>query len=481
MPADKSDSYGKVCRELTLSLKNVRALIVEDNDTSREFLQQQLLSWGMSSDGAGDGLLALEMLRSASERGAPYGIALVDQSMPGMSGSELCRKIKADPALKSVALVLMTFVGERGDLPVLGTGDVSACITKPVSQSELHDCLVRVLDPNQADPICSGAARMEGAPQGQKARPQRHILVAEDNHVNQMVIAAMLESLGCTADMAENGVEVLCAFVGGQYDLILMDCEMPQMDGYTATREIRRREAEKSLGDAAGGRASVPIVALTAHAMEGSREKCISSGMDDYLSKPVSLEELKAVLDRWSPGAGPEEAICGCREPVPEGPGIVAPGSGPAAGGVPDGEERARHARILVVDDSNEILEVARAMLEHLGYTVDVATDGFAAVQAVQAYGGAGYDLIFMDCNMPKVDGYEATKIIRRRESESREGVGGAKEAHVPIISLTGNDPDDYRVRGKACGMDDQLTKPFTFSKLKAVLEKWLPHASSDR
>jgi len=277
------------------NLENLHVLIVDDNATNRKILAHQLDSWKMTHEAAHSGAQALELLRSAAAKGAPYDLAILDLMMPGMDGFELARKITADRDIGAVRMLLLTSYGQRGDGATAREAGISAYLTKPVRQSQLFDCLVSVL--NQPPIPGDGQAATTESPsklitkhQLMEKRPLTHklILVAEDNIVNQKVAVRQLMKLGHRADVVANGHEALEALKRIPYDLVLMDCQMPEMDGYQATAEIRRRE---------GTTKHTPIVALTAHALGGDREKCIAAGMDDYISKPVNADALERVLE----------------------------------------------------------------------------------------------------------------------------------------------------------------------------------------
>ncbi|HEX9918316.1 MAG TPA: response regulator, partial [Pyrinomonadaceae bacterium] len=285
------------------SLDKLRVLIVDDNATNRKILSHQLTSWGMIHEEADSGLRALEALRQAAAQGTAFDLAILDLMMPGMDGFELARAIKSDPAIAGARLVLLTSFGQRGDDAAAREIGVAAYLTKPVRQSQLYDCLSTVVG---HAPAASERDAPAGLSAGRALKETRKmspklILLAEDNIVNQKVAARQLQRLGYRADLVANGLEALEALGRIPYDLVLMDCQMPEMDGYEATAEIRRRE---------GGAKHTPIVAMTANALEGDREKCIAAGMDDYVSKPVRPEELGEVLERLlsKGGAGLKDA-----------------------------------------------------------------------------------------------------------------------------------------------------------------------------
>jgi len=301
-------------------LAGFRVLLVDDNATNLSVLRHQVGSWGMRGDCAENGPAALGMLRAAALE-EPYAVALLDLCMPGMDGIELARAIKAEPAIAPVHLVMLTSYGKDDDARLALEAGVERFLNKPVSAARLHDCLCRVVAPGGAAP-----AAPQSAPPEARLRFDASILVAEDNPVNQDVVRHMLSLLGCRIEIAENGALAVEAAEKPGYDLIFMDCQMPRLDGFAATRLIRAREADS-------GRASRPIIALTANAIAGDRERCLAVGMDDYLSKPFGLPQLRGVLLRWIPGR-----LLGAAEP-PEGAGHAAQGGparetggGPAAG-----------------------------------------------------------------------------------------------------------------------------------------------------
>jgi PAS domain S-box-containing protein len=275
-------------------LNGLHALIVDDNATNRKILQHQLSSWEMTHEEADSGARALELLRAAAADSRRYDLAILDLMMPGMDGFELARTIKSDPSISDVDLVLLTSYGQRGDGTTAHEAGISAYLTKPVRQSQLFQCLTGVISqsPDRTDSASADKAAVmvtKHTIAETKRISNKLILLAEDNIVNQKVAVRQLMKLGYRADAVANGLEALEALGRIPYDLVLMDCQMPEMDGYEATAEIRRRE---------GTSKHTPIVAMTAHALDGDRAKCIASGMDDYVSKPVKPEELGRVLEK---------------------------------------------------------------------------------------------------------------------------------------------------------------------------------------
>jgi two-component system sensor histidine kinase/response regulator len=283
---------------------------VDDNEVNRRIVHEQVLSWGMRNEMAEDGPSALAMLRKTAEGGEPYDLAIVDMQMPGMDGMELATKIKAEPSIASTKLILLTSMGLRGEAEQARRVGFSAYLTKPVKQSKLYDTVAAVVigservevvqeRRHEEAPTVTSHSLEEAKVHSHEELSKGHVLVAEDNAVNQRVAIRMLERIGYRADVAANGLEALEALSRIPYDAVLMDVQMPEMDGYEATDQIRHREE--------GTEHHTPIIAMTASAMQGDREKAIEAGMDDYVSKPVKLEELERVLGRW--GSGPRAGV----------------------------------------------------------------------------------------------------------------------------------------------------------------------------
>jgi PAS domain S-box-containing protein len=267
---------------------DTRVLIVDDNETSRQFLHRQVIAWGLRNGCARTGEEALAMLHQSVAEKVPYSVAIIDMQMPEMDGLALAQKINAAPLLSKTRLILLTPFGKPIATEVLKTVRIGACCVKPVRQSALFDCLVQAL----TRPTNSSESRLPELftrSTDPLSLPAERVLLAEDNEMNQQVALGNLRKLGYHADVAANGIEVLNALQGKRYEIILMDCQMPGLDGYEVTREIRRRERR-------GHRTW--IIAMTANAMVGDRAKCLTAGMDDYISKPLNRAELRAALER---------------------------------------------------------------------------------------------------------------------------------------------------------------------------------------
>jgi len=435
-------------------LQGLRILIVDDNDSNRKILWNQTSSRQMQAVCVENGVRALEELRLAAARGRPFDLALLDLMMPGMDGLELAREIKADEVIRDVRLILLSSVGIPLDSELEGTG-IERFLSKPVRQSHLIDCISRIINQApQKDELNQDSGIFS-------IIPDAKILLVEDNPVNREVALGMLEALGCAADVAANGEKALEAIRKKDYDLIFMDCQMPVMDGYKAAKKIRERE--QALDDADENQKNtrhIPIIALTANAMEGDREPCIAAGMDDYLPKPFTQEELLEMLLRWTTGS-------------------ISPNSNSATEG-PDSQARTceekdypeneyRDLRILVVEDNSINREIAVDSLNCLECAVDEAENG---LEAVEAFKQNHYDAILMDCQMPVMDGFQATRLIR--EQEAIRGI-----ARTPIIAVTAFDTESDRKQCFDAGMDDFVAKPFAQETLLSVVKSRLGRKNS--
>jgi signal transduction histidine kinase/DNA-binding response OmpR family regulator len=279
-------------------LVGVRVLVVDDNETNRSVLMHHLESWGAEGGEAEDGPSGLAELERAARDGRPYALVALDMMMPGMTGTDVARAIRANDELPQPELVVLTSVGSAlrtADEEELG---VAVRLSKPVRKAELYRAFVQAL----SDRASSAYQRSErGASAGEGASFGARVLLAEDNEVNQQVAAAMLESLGCRVDAVPNGRQAVERLARARFDLVLMDCQMPEMDGFAATRAIRARE---SAGGEDGDARRTPIVALTAHAMQTDRQDCLAAGMDDYVSKPFTRDDLRRVLEEWTETSG---------------------------------------------------------------------------------------------------------------------------------------------------------------------------------
>ncbi len=295
-------------------LRGTRVLVVDDNATNRTIIHEQVVSWGMRNGSAASGLRALEMLRDAAAMNEPYGLAIVDMLMPGMDGLELARAIRADPALTNTPMIMLTSLGAAGELRAARAAGIGLYLSKPVRESDLFNAindLLSALSITQKMRVVSAAAAAAGAaapltvaaPDAAAPGVKRYrILLAEDNAVNQQVALAMLQHCNVEVDVAHDGAQAVAAHASTRYALILMDCHMPVMDGFEAMLKIRA--AEEAPTDAAADadaatRVRTPIIAVTANALQGDRERCIAAGFDDYMAKPFRLQELTRLMGAW--------------------------------------------------------------------------------------------------------------------------------------------------------------------------------------
>ena len=274
-----------------LTLKDRRVLVVDDNHTNLKILAGQMARCGVLATCVSSATKALETLRLSAAAGLPYEVALLDHDMPDIDGSQLGGLINEDPAINSTRVVLLTSSGQPGDSSHFSRMGFAAYLLKPVSHSDLVDTLMIVLG---AAPDDRNASKPPIVTQHEllamRAREKRtRVLLAEDNPVNQKVGVKLLEKIGCTVEVAANGKEAVRAWENGHFDVILMDCQMPELDGYEATQQIRSRESASH---------RTPIIALTAHAMKGADEECRAAGMNDYITKPIDSELLKACIAR---------------------------------------------------------------------------------------------------------------------------------------------------------------------------------------
>jgi len=266
-------------------------LIVDDNCTNRKILEGLLKRWFMKPTSVEDGEQGLVQLSSAQRGGEPYALVLTDMQMPKMNGFSMIEQIRKRPELSTAVIMMLTSAGHREDGAKCQELGVAAYLLKPIRESELREAIARVL---------GGAQRQKGViplvPRYSLCDPRNgtttlRVLVAEDNPVNQLLATRLLEKRGHSVVMTSNGREALEELAKDTFDLVLMDVQMPEMDGYEATTALREKEKEKGDG------VHQPVIALTAHAMKGDRERCLAAGMDGYLAKPIRAQELDGILE----------------------------------------------------------------------------------------------------------------------------------------------------------------------------------------
>jgi len=268
-------------RKQEVVLAGIPVLVVDDNPTNRRILEATLLQWGMKPTLAEGGLAALAALRRAKEAGNETLLLLLDAQMPGMDGFSLMEKIRQDPEMPTAAVMMLTSGGQRGDAARCRELGISAYLTKPVRQWELREAILSVLGMDQQK---IESAKLLTRHTLRQTRRRLQVLLAEDNAINRTLVVRLLSKRGHSVVVASNGKQAVSALETQTFDVVLMDIQMPEMDGFEATAAIRQKE--KAIG------AHIPIIALTAHAMKGDRERCVAGGMDGYVSKPVQAEEL---------------------------------------------------------------------------------------------------------------------------------------------------------------------------------------------
>ncbi len=283
-------------------VRGKRILVVDDNETNRHVLKEYLKFLHCRFDDASGGAEALDRLGKAAGEGDPFDIAILDMQMPGMNGEDLGRDIKANPDLKDTIMIMLTSMGQRGDAGRAKEIGFAAYLNKPVKQSQVYDCLATVTGRQTGTKDHHSTSIVTRHTISEDHKRKIRILVAEDNITNQIVALSILKKLGFQANAVANGKEAVEALLMIPYNLVLMDVQMPEMDGFAATREIRNLKSEIR---------NLPVIAMTAHAMTGDREKCLKAGMDDYLSKPINPQDLVDIIEKWlkEPGARQNEKI----------------------------------------------------------------------------------------------------------------------------------------------------------------------------
>ncbi len=398
-------------------IRNLKVLCIDDDTISKEVLIKHMSAWKVDCQFAETGAQGLSVLQKASDTPHPFKIAMFDARLSDMDAAELSRKIKSDNRLKDTALIMTTSSGNRGDAKKYTSLGFSAYFCKPINPSDLYNCLVQITAQGKENQKSTDLITRHSL--SEQKRSKFLILLVEDNIINQKVAAGMLKQLGYRSDIVQNGYEAIKILETMCYDAVFMDCQMPEMDGYEATKIIRDKNS--NVIDH-----TVPIIAMTASAMEGDKEKCLTAGMNDYIVKPISPEVLSRSLKKWL---------------------------------VDKQKSSTRNLHVLVVDDNPINRKVVTGICKRLNWQPDTANDGR---QAIQLLTKKEYDLVLMDCQMPEMDGYEATKIIRDSDSP-------VKNHTIPIIAVTANVSDENRAKCLKTGMDDFIPKPVKLSILKAL------------
>jgi len=420
LPIEESMEHSEL---LIQNLEHLRVLVVDDNRVNRFVLSEQLTNWNIRNDTAFSSTKALQALRRAKEQQEPYDLAIIDYMMPDMDGVQLAQAIHADPDLRETLVIMLSSTGKRLAPDEMKQCGIHAYLVKPVRESRLFDALVAVWSENRHPENASVAGpsrkplRTPEQPSAEHpVRVNAHVLVAEDNPVNQKVALTMLKKFGCTVDLAENGKEAVEKAHAHSYDLIFMDCQMPELSGYEATMKIRLLEKET--------REHRLIIAMTANAMQTDREVCLQAGMDDYIAKPVSQKELQAILRKYA------KPVLGESPSVP--------------------------LKLLLVDDDEPFLENLALTLQQKcpHFKIKTAASG---VQACTLLGSYLPDWLVLDLRMPGMDGSE---IIQFLETDSRY-------SRIRVIVMTGLGEEDPAVLALRQNANvAMLFKPFAVDAL---------------
>ena len=391
-------------------LADLRLLIVDDNATNCRILTLQTSKWGMLPRGTQDGSQALNWLRA----GELFDLAILDMQMPGMDGLKLASEIRKLPNTASMPLLLLTSMGVRADDPEVASAAFAGCLTKPIKPVQLQEVLVRVVSgANPALKKTPVSAKPEAA---LASRLPLHVLVCDDNIINQKVALRLLQQLGYRADVSANGVEALAALDRQPYDLIFMDLMMPQMDGLEATRIIRDRQTQRD--QFPNYKLSIIIVAMTASAMHGDREKCLAAGMDDYLAKPVRLEDMRTIVERWGAIAGradpaPTAQLAAAQAATASPPQPAVSASGPAEA-TPVDMERLLDFTGGNMDNLRELVELYLTQTREQMEQLEAAVESGAAQEVRRlAHSCAGASAT---CGMPRL-----VPVLRELEREGME------------------------------------------------------------
>ena len=387
-------------------IEKLRILAAEDNMRNQEVIVNMLEQEGHRIDTVGNGKEAIENVRKF-----PYDLILMDIQMPDTDGIEAAVKIRKEEKEGYIPIVAMTAFTDSADKVRCLAAGMDDYITKPIDKKELFETIENAL---------------EIAEEKKKLICPSHILLAEDDIDGQLVMKITLEKEGYKVDCAMNGKEVLKKLKDKKYDLILMDIQMPEMDGIDTAMAIREKEA---------GKEPVPIVAITAYREKAGRLKCISAGMDDYLIKPVQTEYLIDTIKKY-----------------------IAPKK----------EKKLSDLSLILAEDNVTNQEVALNIFKKLGYNLEIVSDG---KELLKAFSKKDYAIVFTDIQMPEMDGFEAVKAIREKE----KGTG----RHTPVIAMTAHARKEDRDECLNAGMDDYISKPFTPEKLKETIEKTLSKNSS--
>jgi signal transduction histidine kinase/CheY-like chemotaxis protein/HPt (histidine-containing phosphotransfer) domain-containing protein len=292
---EKQKEFKEISLMLPPNIRGIRMLVIDDNQTNRAILLKMLESFGCYAEAVEGGAKALQVLKRAAHKEKLFDLILLDMQMPEMDGEQTLRAIKADPELKDVLVVILTSIGIRGDVARLEALGCAGYLTKPIKQSQLFDTIITLWSRQKTVVKEKPSTIVTRHTIAEQKRQRVRILSAEDNPMNQKLVVILLKKAGYSVDAVEDGRMVIETVKRRAYDLILMDVQMPEMNGFEVTKIIREME---------GGKQHTPIIAMTAHVMKGDRERCLQAGMDDYISKPIEPQELFAAIEKWTKPGG---------------------------------------------------------------------------------------------------------------------------------------------------------------------------------
>ena len=428
--ADQTDTS----HEPSAHIHDVRILVVDDIPINGQLMNERLGLMGMRPTYTRYANKVIEILTDAAMNDDPYKMAVLDYLMPGINGEDLAKEIKSNPLINDIALVMLSSAGGQGCSKRFRDAGFFTSLSKPIRSNELSETIDYAWREYSAGhqtslgknaPMCGQEILME-ADLVQFSKPR--ILIAEDNRTNQSFVQEILTQANCVVDIAVNGKEAIQKLVGGSYNLVFMDCEMPEMGGIEATHLLNEMKQDKIIDD-------IPIVALTANAGQSDRQKCLDAGMADYLAKPLRKNELLNITKKWlSDYLNVQHNV---------------------------DLYRFDDCQLLLVEDNRTNQMLAEEILNDLGFCVSHAASGDIAVQMAK---DNMFDLILMDCQMPVMDGFDATRHIRAIESYG----------DTPIVALTANAMKGDREKCLDAGMTDYLAKPLRKVDLVTAIAKWI-------
>jgi|GEM_PF-820114 len=435
-----------------LDIKKLRVLVVDDNQSAREILLSILSSLKIQADAVDSANACILAMEASQAKGQPYDLVMMDWGMPVMNGLDAVRAIRAHTPISNTVTFIMVTAFSRDELLIQANDvKIDGVLEKPVNSSGVIDAIMTAM----SRPGVHLPRRYERQDHLQEVTAQivgSHVLLVEDNDINQELAEEILTSVGVIVDVAKHGAEAVAMVKSKEYDAVLMDCQMPIMDGYTATQEIRKDARFSAL----------PILAMSANAMTGDREKCLAVGMNDHIAKPIDVAQLFQMLAQW---IKPRELRSKPSQRVIPEPVIT---ENTVIDSYPSSTELKKYSyvkgKVLLVEDNLINQEIAVAMLQNLGLQVEIANNGAEAMDMLMR---SSFVVVLMDCQMPIMDGFQTTLAIRKKEF-----VDGTR---TPIIALTANAVADDKELCISVGMDDYLEKPFTLQQLSKILGYWLP------